>query len=145
MGASTGTRTEKPKNHLVLPSQQWVSMTVSGGMLPLTCAPAPFSCPQKPRCYRLPASKGQGRGSLQRETGGGGGLDRRSVDTVYLQIWLRESGTTRCWALAEDRYWNLCPWVASPPPTSHPGTRSITSKVLVLITGAIVAHKMNQF
>jgi hypothetical protein len=76
--------------------------------------PAPFSCPQKPRCYRLPGSKGQGRGSLQRETGGGGGLDRRSVDTVYLQIWLRESGATRCWALLEDRSRNLCPWVDSP-------------------------------
>jgi hypothetical protein len=58
--------------------------------------------------------EGRGEGSLKRETGGGGGLDRRSSYVVYLQIWLRESGATRCWALAEDRYWNLCPWVDAP-------------------------------
>jgi hypothetical protein len=82
---------------------------------------------------------------LKRETGGGGGLDRRSSYVVYLQMWLRESSATRCWALVEDRYWNLCPWVAAPLRQATQGLGPFPVKVLVLITPGILGYKMNLF
>ena len=89
--------------------------------------------------------EGRGEGSLKRETGGGGGLDRRSSYTVYLQIWLRESGATRCWALAEDRYWNLCPWVDAPLRQATQGLGPFPREGACINNTRNFGYKMNQF